>query len=125
MKSLSMIMLAILLILAGCEKTQLDNSVNPKPDYEIAVNGTIQFSLSSNPTTGYSWNWSNKHIESKVDTFDHTFVPDKPILIGSGGREIWNFKAIKIGVDTIILDYCRPWDSNSTIQSKKIIVRIK
>jgi len=94
-------------------------------DYEISINGEFQIELISNPTTGYSWAWVNKQTVIIVDTVDWSYIADTPILTGSGGKEIWKFKGLERGVDSIKMEYCRLWDSNSTIDSKIIIVKVK
>lgn len=96
-----------------------------KADYEIPVNGNFQLSLASNGTTGFSWVWTNKQAVSIVESFDFHYVVDDPHSIGGGGKEIWNFKGIKPGSDTIKLEYKRSWEENSTVDSKKIVVRVK
>ena len=79
---------------------------------------SLEFSiqLSSNPTTGYSW---------ALDSYDHRFltlvrhqyIPSSPQLIGSGGHEIWTFKALSIvfavpnRTTVIKLIYARPWET--------------
>lgn len=94
-------------------------------DYEISINGEFQIELISNPTTGYSWAWVNKQTVDIVDTVDWSYIADTPVIAGSGGKEIWIFKGIESGVDSIKMEYCRFWDSNSTIDSKIVIVKVK
>lgn len=101
------------------------DSENSKADYEVSVNEQFHIDLVSNPTTGYSWAWVNKQTIDIVDTIDRSFMVDTPVLVGSGGKEIWKFKGVKSGVDSIKMEYCRPWDSNSTIDSKIIVVKVK
>jgi predicted secreted protein len=92
--------------------------------YNTLLGDTIQLNLNSNPSTGYEWIWTNKQSPSIVDTIGFNYIADTPILIGSGGKEIWKFQGEKIGIDTIKLEYCQPWDSNSTIETRIIIVKV-
>ncbi|MFC2086319.1 protease inhibitor I42 family protein [Bacteroidota bacterium] len=124
MKALFIQFLTLVLIISSCEKVNKSNSDNTTLDYEISINDTFHIDLISNPSTGYSWAWTNKQLVSIVDTIDHSFVPDTPILVGSGGKEIWKFTGIKSGIDSIKLEYCRLWESNSTTDSKIIIVKV-
>jgi len=96
-----------------------------KTDYEIAVNESFQLELDSNPSTGYSWKWTNKQSVSIVETLDEEYIPSAPALIGSGGKEIWKFKGLKGGTDTIKLEYCHSWDPKSTVDTKEITVKVK
>ena len=94
------------------------------PTYKIAVNDTVQLDLTSNPSTGYAWMWTNKQSDSIADTINCIYVPDTPISIGSGGKMIWKFKVKKIGIDTIKLEYKRPSVQNSTIETVNIIIQV-
>jgi len=96
-----------------------------KTDFEIAVNESFQVELDSNPTTGFGWQWTNKQSVSIVEILDQQYIPNKPILIGSGGKAIWKFKGFKSGTDTIKLEYCRSWEPKSTVTSKAITVKVK
>jgi inhibitor of cysteine peptidase len=46
-------------------------------------------------------------------------------MVGVGGNEIWKFKGKETGVDTLIFEYCRSWEKNSTVETKKVVVKIK
>ncbi|MDB5120766.1 MAG: hypothetical protein JWN56_1984 [Sphingobacteriales bacterium] len=125
MLKLSIYVTTALFIFASCKKDDKNNTDTVKANYEIAVNGNFQLSLTSNGSTGYSWTWINKQVVTTVDTFDFKYIIDDPAKVGGDGKEIWNFKGIKAGVDTIKLEYKRSWDANSTIDSKKIVVKVK
>ena len=45
-------------------------------------------------------------------------------MTGVGGNIVWKFKAKHTGLDTLTLEYCRPWETNSTVETKKFIVKI-
>lgn len=96
-----------------------------KTDYEIGVNESFQVELDSNPSTGFAWKWINKDSVLIVELFDNEYIPNTPVLTGSGGKEIWKFRGIKSGIDTIKLEYCRSWDPASTVSSKAIVVKVK
>jgi len=96
-----------------------------KTEFEIAVYESFQIELDSNPTTGHAWEWTNKESVSVVDAFDVEFIPGTPDSIGGGGKEIWKFKGLKSGTDSIKMEYRRSWDPKSTIESKEIIVKVK
>ena len=96
-----------------------------KTDYEIAVNESFQLELDSNPTTGYRWEWTNKESVSIVGTLDNKYVSGSPASAGSGGKEIWKFKGLKSGLDTIKLEYCRSWEPNSSVDKKTITIKVK
>ena len=125
MHPLSVKILILSLILSTCSQKETLKSIPMNTDYQIAVNESFQIELNSNPTTGYSWKWTNKDAVKIVETFDFQFKIDEPVLAGSGGKEIWKFKGLKSGTDTIRLEYCRPWDPSSTAASKNLVVTVK
>ncbi len=125
MKTKMFIFLVLIIFISCSEKEVINNPDFIKSEYEIAVNQSFQINLVSNPTTGYSWKWTNKQSVTVVDTFNFGYIPDKPMLDGSGGKEVWNFRGIKTGTDTIKLEYNRSWDPNSTVDTKKILVIVK
>lgn len=98
-----------------------------KPDYEVNKNETFEISLKANATTGYSWKWIKNQSSKLLDSVNSTYIPTKVKegIVGSGGNEIWKFRAIESGIDTLKFEYQRSWESRSAIESKKIIVKIK
>jgi predicted secreted protein len=125
METISITLFSLLLILSSCSNNGKKNNDNMKTEYEIAVNESIQLELDSNPTTGFAWKWTNKDSVSIVDSTGMEYIPDTPALSGSGGKEIWKFKGLKSGTDTIKMEYCRSWDTTSTSASKNIIIKVK
>ena len=111
-----------LAILVSCNSQK-----NIKADYEISKNEIFEISLISNPTTGYSWKWANKKPTSLLDTIGKSYIPTKVKdgIVGSGGTEIYKFKGNIVGIDTVKFEYCRSWEPNSTVETKKFIVKIK
>ncbi|URZ04426.1 hypothetical protein CLROS_027030 [Clostridium felsineum] len=61
---------------------------------------------SNTASTGYSWRLipNNKGIYT-VDR--HFYLPPAPLIPGTPGRDIWVIKAVKMGRDTIVLNYGR------------------
>ena len=96
-----------------------------KTEYEIGVGEGFQIELVSNPSTGYAWKWTNKQDVSIVEVSDSQYIADHPDRIGGGGKEIWKFKGVKSGTDTIKLAYNRSWESNPGADTKTIAVKVK
>lgn len=125
MKKFLFVIILIPVVYVSCKVKEKSSSTINKADYVIGVNGTFQLSLPSNITTGYSWDWINRPSVSVVDTFEVNYHADEPSGIGRGGMEIWHFRGIKTGQDTLKLEYRRVWEPNSTVQSRKIVVIVK
>lgn len=77
---------------------------------KVHKNQVLTIVVKSNPTTGYMWNatWNKKYMK----LISMKYVPDKPIISGSGGKQIFKFKAIKKGKTKIKLFYARSWEVN-------------
>jgi inhibitor of cysteine peptidase len=125
MKTLPLILIFVLTLSNRCGKDDSNNYGNPETGYELTLNNQFTIELASNPTTGYSWKWTNKQSVTVVDSVGFVYITDKPELTGSGGKEIWKFRGIKKGTDTLKFEYNRSWEPNSTVKSQTIVVRVK
>lgn len=116
--------LIISLLLTACASNEI--SV-PASDFNLVKNETFKINLASNPTTGYSWKWTNKGDINIVDTLkvDYVINNTDPNILGGGGTEIWNFKTIKSGTKILKFEYCRNWENNSTVETKTFVVNVK
>jgi inhibitor of cysteine peptidase len=83
----------------------------------------FSFSLESNPTTGYQWAL-NSFDTNKLQYLGSTYQAKKPVLIGSGGMQVFKFKVLNpsANLDTkISLSYARSWEKSSV---KKQVVHV-
>jgi predicted secreted protein len=94
-------------------------------DIEVKLNKEFNLEFRSNPSTGYRWWWVNKQDDRHVDSIRRTFIGDKPVMPGKGGRDIWTFKAIKRGIDTISFAYKRSGNqAANSVESKQYRIRV-
>ena len=80
---------------------------------EMAVGETLNVTLESNPTTGFSWALAANSDEGVLQEVDHEYVADEAgetPMVGAGGVENWTFKALAKGETTISMEYSRPWE---------------
>jgi inhibitor of cysteine peptidase len=70
--------------------------------------------LGANPTTGYGWVFDDQSTHIVAREGKPTYTADMPGrgLAGAGGVERWTFRAVKPGMETLRLDYRRPWEQN-------------
>jgi inhibitor of cysteine peptidase len=83
----------------------------------------FSFSLESNPSTGYQWTVNN-YDTGKLQFLGSTYQAKKPVLVGSGGMQVFKFKVLNpsANLDTkISLSYARSWEKSSV---KKQIVHV-
>ncbi len=78
--------------------------INAKVNEEIAI------SLYSNPSTGYTW-MDPRYDPEFLTLVESYYIPHYPIICGSGGDQIYVFKAIKAGDTQILMEYKRPWEN--------------
>ncbi|MCX6262088.1 MAG: protease inhibitor I42 family protein, partial [Bacteroidia bacterium] len=108
----------LLFLLTFCDK-------NDQVNQDGTMDSIFTIDLISNPTTGYTWKWTNKQSITIVDSITHNFTPKYPDRVGSGGIETWKFKGKKKGTEVLEFKYNRSWDPNSTIDQKAITITVK
>lgn len=130
---------ATTLLLAGCGTPNRASSSPVFATNEISTltesntGQTVPFSprtnfhieLTSNRTTGYSWQLA-RNDDGVLEDMKPSYVEDDraPGMVGVGGKEIFPFKTLKKGTTTIRLTYRRPWKGGEVGQRVefKIIV---
>lgn len=85
---------------------------------------SFKIELESNHSTGYAWYWDNEPEHSIIDSIYVDYVLKSKTLTGSGGNEIWEFKARHKGEQMIRLVYKRPWESGAPKESREILIRV-
>ena len=117
----------ILLVMTACsssaKQVSADESSSGK-QMDIAVGGTLTVTLDSNATTGYSWGLKEIGDTNVLQETDNKYVAPTSDLMGAGGKEVWNFKALKAGKTTISMEYSRPW-SGEVAKSFNLTVIVK
>ena len=95
-------------LIAGC--AGITTYTNPSETISTSVNGEFVIAVDSNPTTGYNWNAS--YDESMLSLEKDEYNPDEkePGLVGAGGTQYYQFKALKAGSTEINLTYLRSWE---------------
>ncbi len=123
-KLLVLVALIALSLVAGCGggvKTYTD----PTQTISIGANQEFVIALSSNPTTGYSW--QEGHDEAILELVEKEYKLGKAAekgVVGAGGVEHFRFKALKKGSTKVTMTYKRPWEQEIAEQ-KVFTVDIK
>ena len=126
-KLMIIIVLLVVILAAGLFAFSVFNKPLLKPNdngstvNQVKIGQEFTIVLSSNPTTGYEWNsgYDSQYIKLVNKEYQH----DYPIRTGSGGEDIFTFKAIKSGDTIITLNYQRPWESKP-IQTEQYEIKI-
>ena len=110
------ILFGLLLAACGTEQTADPVYVSEADSGQTVVltSGQELFvTLTSNATTGYSWS-QRFTVDGVLGVVGETeYLPDQPIIPGSGGRERFRFRADRTGRTTASFEYRRPWETSS------------
>ena len=79
---------------------------------KVTVDKEFVITLDANATTGYAWQLASAIDDSLIKLVHSEYVPDKTGLVGSGGKSIWTFKAIRTGKTKLSFKYIRPWEKD-------------
>ena len=94
------------LVLWGC--TQSAQFSDPAQPIEVVAGNQFQIVLDSNPTTGYHWEFVEEVDGSVIQFVSKDYNADEPVMPGSGGTDVWTFKALVAGETHITLGYYSP-----------------
>ena len=102
-------------LLAACTRTTRPS--DPLVTIDTQVGKEFKVVLESNPTTGYHWEIVGDLDKNLVELVSKDYKADQPQLTGSGGVDIWTFKAVGPGEATIKLGYFPP--SNQAVEPQR------
>ena len=121
MKPTHYLLLALVVLLAACaaptpaseEPAQSSMPALTDPTQPILVNAgeTFFIVVESNPSTGYHWEIVGDL--NGVELVSREYTAGEPVIPGSGGVEVWIFKAVSSG-ETLVTLGSYPPDTNVT-----------
>ena len=90
----------------------VDAYIDPEETISTGVNQKLTIALDSNPTTGFQWeeDYDETRLELVEKTYKAGVQTGKGIMIGSGGVDYFQFKALKKGETKVVFVYRRPWE---------------
>ena len=113
---------ALALSLFACSSEVAVSASYDGKEVKVPIDGSLIVTLESNPTTGFKWQYEE---EVKDTLHILTGIPDETVLAlvgqefvapeagappGTGGEEVWTFKAIGKGTTELSLEYSQPWE---------------
>lgn len=104
----------------ACSKQTTGSEVD---NYNLQIGQTVDVTLTANPSTGYSWTWINKSTVTTVDSLAAISVTNNNVP-GSPSQEIWRFKAIKAGSDSIKFRYAQPWVGGAVGETRTLFIKV-
>jgi len=112
-------------LVVGC--TTVKTYTDSGQEIDIGVGQEFIIALGSNPTTGYSWQAS--YDESMLElvggepTYEAGETGDD--VVGAGGIESFQFRAMEAGETEITLTYAQPWEGGGVGETKVFTVVIE
>lgn len=103
--------------------------VTPEPsgkEIELKKNQLLIVRLASNPTTGFRWSLADSTDRALQLQGDADYVPDSvaPDRLGSGGTEIWRFRAFRDGDQSLQFVYRRGSEMAPTDKTISLNVKV-
>ena len=92
---------------------------------EVTAGNEFKIIVDSNPSTGYHWELVEALDTKVVDFVKKDYVANEPVMPGSGGRDVWRFKANAPGQATITLGFYPPGDSDVNEQQLVFTIIVK
>lgn len=86
---------------------------------EILTGEIFTITLRASPTTGYQWQFVIPPDEKIISLINSEYIPYKTKRVGAEGKQIWTFKALKVGEVIMSLKYVRPWEKNTPPQNEQ------
>ena len=85
---------------------------------EVYLGQNVTITLEANMTTGYDWQFAHALDENMLQLISSEYLINNPELTGSGGKQVWTFKALKPGKTNVFFRYVRPWEKNNPPQEQ-------
>ncbi|HJR81286.1 MAG TPA: protease inhibitor I42 family protein [Anaerolineales bacterium] len=86
----------------------LPEPTDPTQLITVGAGETFDIVLPSNSSTGYRWNLVGELDETVVQFVSQNYMAQEPVIPGSGGVDVWTFRAVNTGDTTIELGYYPP-----------------
>jgi predicted secreted protein len=116
MKKIISQFIVIAFLLAACGSLQVSDPAQP---IETAPGKDFTIVLEANPTTGYHWELVETPDSAIVEFLSREYNADEPAAVGSGGLDVWTFRARAAGETSITLGYYPP--SNDPVEPEQTV----
>jgi inhibitor of cysteine peptidase len=103
---------AALFITTACVSAEEASYSDPAKTIEAELCKDFAITLESNKTTGFGWDIAAPIDEKVLKFIGCEYIAADTGLIGSGGKEIWSFRAVCPGKTKISFKYTRPWEKD-------------
>lgn len=133
MKPTHYLLLALVVLLAACAapppapeepaQSSIPALTDPTQPILVKAGETFFIVVESNPTTGYHWEIVGDL--NGVELVSREYTAGEPVIPGSGGVEVWIFKAVSAGETTLVLGNYPPGESTTAEQELQFTVTVQ
>ncbi len=119
-----LVSLCMTIVLAACAGKAAEPETEDLVFSDVAKNleavagNEFKIVIPSNPSTGYHWKLGDELDESIVEFVSKDYSPPTSLVPGSGGQDVWLFKAMNPGETHITLWYYSPSNELAEPQQK-------
>lgn len=128
----AVVVVAVLAIVGGiaCVNIYLNpsNVSVSENQTNVQINKGQEFTikLSSNATTGYSWNVDDVYDKTIITKISSVYKAPNTDLTGAPGEEWWVFRGTSTGTTSLTFNYARSWETGvSPINSKTFNITVR
>jgi predicted secreted protein len=91
----------------------------------VTAGETFDLILPSNSSTGYRWDIIPELNVNIVEPVGQNYIAEQPVKPGSGGVDLWTFRAVNAGETTIVLGYYPPGNDTDPEESVTFSIRVE
>lgn len=102
------------LIVMESQKLSMNEAAN-RQNIQIMTNQTLELSLTTNPTTGYTWQYVQQPNHEILQETRH-FLSPQGKNPGSPSLEYWQYSPVGVGATSIVLEYKRSWSKEPPLK---------
>ena len=131
MKKLFVVLVVAALALTACGGKPTEAPVpqleisDPGKSIEVAAGNEFKIVIESNPSTGYHWELIGNLDDRVIQFISKDFRADEPVALGSGGSDVWVFRAVAAGETKIVLGHYPPGQGEPATQEVTFTIVVK
>jgi inhibitor of cysteine peptidase len=135
------LLLIVIILLTGCATSSSTPTPTLPPTAEtqntlleptdstqlitVKMGESFDLVVPSNPSTGYHWEIIPELDETIVQMVSQDYIPEQPVMPGSGGVEVWTFRAVNAGDTTIVLGSYPPGNATDPQENVTFSVHVE
>jgi inhibitor of cysteine peptidase len=91
----------------------------------VKAGETFELVLPSNPSTGYHWEILPELDGDALEFVGQDYLAEQPVAPGSGGVDVWTFRALNAGDTKIELGYYPPEEDAEPFETVTFSIQVE